>query len=761
MNVVITNGVALMPRKFREGLDYWSSGDGRPGSDTYAGSGPGVFVPADSQFDGCLEISKAQPVVQVRYMDVTPILRGTYIRVTARFKAVSGELPTVRIAGTPLSGSTVISGVATQGPSRVPTSYGTVYEVSAIIGTGARQGVDIVWPTANGGHLGVDISGPNGGIIRVDDIEIEDVTNVFLRGMLGLVDVRDFGAIGDGVTDDSAAFIAADAAANGREVLISAGTYRLNNHVTFQSQVRFEGRIVMPRNKHLIFQRNFDYATYADAFGDEEEAFKRAWQALLNYSDHNGLDLCGRRIAVTAPIDMAAAEGSKSTFETRRLIFNGELHAVAGPAWTSAVATSQASYSSANPRVLTNVSNVANVEVGALVTGTGVGREVYVRERNIGAQTLTLSAPLYDAQGTQVFTFTRFKYLFDFSGFQKISNLVFHDLHLSCEGVCSAIMLAPAGMNVQIRDTQISKPADRGITSIGRGCQDLTIDRCQFFSNEMSAPVPNRKTLVLNSNANDVKLRDNRIVRFRHFAVMGGEGALITGNHWFHGDDVSDGIRLGGLVITTTNPRSMIDGNYIDNNFIEWTNEHEVNPAFANQFSFGGLTITSNTFMNIDVADWFNWIVIKPYGPGHFIHGLSVVGNVFRSTSGRIERIERVDSSIADLDRSRMRNVVFSDNVFHNIDIETRNPLSVDHDQTSAASTWTLGTNGRLPFGGYARTVEAIVPESRLRNGSGAFVYTMPGVTKSEGTNNDQIKLHWPESTRGAVRVSVRMDNPN
>jgi len=62
---------------------------------------------------------------------------------------------------------------------------------------------------------------------------------------------------------------------------------------------------------------------------------------------------------------------------------------------------------------------------------------------------------------------------------------------------------------------------------------------------------------------------------------------------------------------------SVITGNYIDNNYIEWTNEHEADPALGAQYSLGGLTITGNIFTASDVAPYFNWIVVKPYGPDH------------------------------------------------------------------------------------------------------------------------------------------------
>ena len=68
MNKAITDGVLLMPPAFGNGLDVWSSGDGTPGSDTYANAANAAFVPADQDFSGCLEIQKIASTTRLRYM---------------------------------------------------------------------------------------------------------------------------------------------------------------------------------------------------------------------------------------------------------------------------------------------------------------------------------------------------------------------------------------------------------------------------------------------------------------------------------------------------------------------------------------------------------------------------------------------------------------------------------------------------------------------------------------------------------------------
>ena len=761
MNKAITDGVVFEPLPFAAGLGVWSSGDGTPGSDTYAVSGTGVFVAADQDFGGCLEVQKTTTTARLRYMGETPILKGCYLRVRASVKAVAGPLPAVRISGYPgKAGGGKQGGQTETAASTQLTTYGEVVEVSAIVAVADKTGVDLVWDKAAYGHFGIDLTGPSGGLVRVDDIIIEDVSHIFARDIMSTIDVRDYGAKGDGTTDDSAAFEAADAAASGRTILVSQGTFYLSKNVTLENKIRFEGTITQPADKRFIMQKGYNYEAYLNAFGDEVLAFKKAYQALLNFSDHESLDLCGRRISLSEPIDMQAADPDRTVYATRRVVRNGQFQATGTTGWDVDVSTSVGTYDTDNPTRLTNVTNVANVPVGALVEGTGVGREVYVSGRNIGAKILYLSQPLYDAQGVQNYTFRRFKYLLDFSGYSNFSQFVLDDIEFQGNGKASGIMLAPDGLTFHLRDCFVTRPKDRGLTSIGTGCQGMMVDRCQFNSAETALRVQDRVSIAINTNANDVKLRDNRVMLFKHFAIIGGSTSIIAGNHWFQGDSEKDGVRMGGLIITTPNPSTSITGNYIDNNFIEWTNEHSAEPALGAQFSFGGVTMTGNMFFASNVAASFKFIVIKPFGPGHFIHGLGVTGNTFRTINGFIDGVEKIDTTFADLEFSRMRTVDFSANTFHGVTNEVFNPAYLTHTQSTAASTWTLETAPHLPFEGRARFVDAVIAEGTLRSEDNSAVYLAPSVEGGEGSDKRDVKLGWGAKTKGTVRYTVRMDNP-
>jgi hypothetical protein len=646
------------------------------------------------------------------------------------------------------------------GPTVTLTSYGEVATVQAIIGSGNRQGVDMVWGTEPQiAHLGLDLTGATGGVVRIDDLVIEDVTEVFHRKMIDVVDVRDYGAVGDGTTDDSTAFEAADAAAGGRTVLVSAGTYRLAGNVTFDNPVRFEGKVTMPAGNRLVCTRNYDLTTYSAAFGSEAEGFRRGLQALFYFTDHVVFDLSGRKVELSAPIDVAALAGLGS-LTSRRVITNGQLNAVGGAGWDTDVVSSVATYSTNNPSRLTDVQNVANIPVGARVSGSGVGREVYVLSKNVGAGTVTLSAPLWNAAGTRTYTFRRYKYLLDFSGFDNLARFEITDMEFNCAGLCSGVMLATAGLTFRLADCVINAPKDRGITSIGLGCQGMIVDQCQFLSNEQAVPAQDRNTIALNANANDVKLRDNRVVRFAHFAVLGGNGNMLVGNHFFQGDDQNNGVRQAGVVLMQTNCKTMLTGNYIDNCFIEWTNEQDPEPNLNGEFSFGGLTLTGNIFTCNDVSAAFRWFVVKPRGPGHFINGLTVTGNIFRTVNATIDRVEKVDTTNAGLDPARFRNLVFDGNTYNGVSQMTMNPVVVAHDQNTEAATWTVDGSAYLPFSGQALTVTGVVAEGEVRTAANAVRHDMPYVVTRAGSARDRVQLKWPVAVAGKARVTLRCDSP-
>lgn len=761
MNKAITQGLVLMPPPFSAGLNLWSREDGLPGQGSYLAQANAAYVPSDQDFGGCLELQKTTTTQKLRCFQNIPCQPGLYLRVTARVKAMSGALPSVAIAGwAGTSGGANVTAAQQVGPSVALTAYGTVVTVTAIIGSGNRQGVDMIWGTAPAfGHFGLNLTGANGGVVRIDDITIEDVTSVFHAEMFDWVDVRDYGAKGDGITDDRDAFEAADTAAAGRTVVVSPGSYYLGSNMTFDNPVKFEGTVTMPDAARLACTRDFNLDTYAAAFGNELKGFKKALQALFYFTDHVSLDLRGRRVELSEPIDVAALSGL-TTFAQRRMICNGQLTVLAGTAWDTTTVTATATYSSANTQKLTGVTNIATIPVGARISGTGVGREVYVTARNLATATLDLSAPLVGGSGTRSYTFQRYRYMLDFGGFADLSKFELVNLEILCGGDASGVLLAAAGSTFRVADCVFNRPKDRGITSYSQGCQGLMVDNCQFLSNEQGLPVQSRTTIMLNANQNDVKIRNCRSAKFATTAILQGTGHLFVGNHFFQGDDESTGTRRAGIVLTTPNSKTLLTGNYIDNCFVELTNEHADLPDYNAQYSFGGLTVTGNTFTVQGVGGWFSWIVITPRGTGHFVSGLSVTGNVFRARDGDIDRVEKVDTTYAPLTYTSFRNVTFEANTFNGVAQATSSPLLIEHNQATAADTWVVDGAAYMPFLGRARNVTGVVMEGAVTNAANATQWVQPYVQVEQGTVGGLVNLKWPSAVKGRAQVSIRCDNP-
>ena len=137
-------------------------------------------------------------------------------------------------------------------------------------------GVDMVWGRKTVcGHFGIDLKGPIGGVIRIDGLVIEDLTELFFWDFLNQVDVRDYGALGAGSADDRAAVFAADAAATGREILVPAGTYFIDRSLILHAPMSFKGTLKMSESLELYLTKPFDLAIYIQAFGDKETGFPK------------------------------------------------------------------------------------------------------------------------------------------------------------------------------------------------------------------------------------------------------------------------------------------------------------------------------------------------------------------------------------------------------------------------------------------------------------------------------------------------------
>ncbi|WP_299917349.1 glycosyl hydrolase family 28-related protein [uncultured Roseobacter sp.] len=590
MNKAITDGAQLMPPPFAKTIGAFSQGDGTPGSQTYETSGR--IISDDPDFGSCLELTKTKNIQTLRYLGETPVLPGCYLRVSARIKAVKGPLPTVRVAGfAGGQGGVQIKGIVIAGPATAIAEGDGVVEVSAIVGAGARIGVDMVWGReALYGHFGLDFAGPNGGVLRIESIRIEDVTNIFLRDILSVVDVRDYGAVGDGETDDTAAFETAIAAAQGRQLLVSRGQFLLTRHVTLPGPVHFEGTVTMPDDAALLICRGFDLAHYADAFGNAELGLRKGIQALMTADAPRAFDLCGRRVALYAPI-CPKTVAELPVASSRRVLHNGVLVAQASPAWEDERILSSATYDKDQPTSLTGVENLSRISIGALVETEESDHEIFVGARDTAAQQVTLSGRLPLESGAHMITFRRSKYLLDFSKVERLNDLTLSDVEFQCEAHANGVLLAASGRNFQMKDCAIGEPRERGLTSPGQGCSNLVLDRTDIVTRRGRG----RKITGFNVNADGARVQNCTGYGAQPWGVFHGSKVIVTGNRIAQPAGIA---KSGtGLLLTRPDVSGVVQGNHFENCHVRQIPGDAVHYASA-------LAVSGNTVSARGNDDW-------------------------------------------------------------------------------------------------------------------------------------------------------------
>ena len=181
MNFHATSELDLMPPAFAEGLDDWSCGDGTPESATYDEADNARLVRGDADFGVCLELRKIAAVQRLRYMGEVPLRAGSSIEISARLKALRGSLPEARIAAWPGGAQgREVADLPQAGPLVAIDGHDTVFEIRAVIGPEARPGVDLAWDRrALYAHVGLDLVGPVGGVVRIEAVAVRDVSRRF------------------------------------------------------------------------------------------------------------------------------------------------------------------------------------------------------------------------------------------------------------------------------------------------------------------------------------------------------------------------------------------------------------------------------------------------------------------------------------------------------------------------------------------------------------------------------------------------------
>lgn len=188
-------------------------------------------------------------------------------------------------------------------------------------------------------------------------------------------------------------------------------------------------------------------------------------------------------------------------------------------------------------------------------------------------------------------------------------------------------------------------------------------------------------------------------------------------------------------------------------------NEHDVKVnASASNKPFETLSLTGNIFTSSDTPAWFTYIRLAPYGAGHTIDGISVIGNTFKTIgSGTIDRVEGVDTSEGSFDHGATKAVTFTGNSFDSVVERTESPAVVRVTTAGVSNSWSVDLSAKLPFGGQALGVDAVMPQGDILDGGGVPQFVQPA---AQLAGNSNVAIKWPTAVSGTVHMVARVDLP-
>lgn len=168
--------IDLTPPRFVEGLADWFCGAGASGG-ADAAPGRARLVAADPDFGACLELRKLEPEQRLRYMGELPIRSGARVEIRLRLRLIHGPATLARVAATPgAAGGVILAGLPACGAAMALPADGAPATLRLVVGREPGPGVDLVWDArALYAHVGLDLLGPCGGVVRVADLAAREI----------------------------------------------------------------------------------------------------------------------------------------------------------------------------------------------------------------------------------------------------------------------------------------------------------------------------------------------------------------------------------------------------------------------------------------------------------------------------------------------------------------------------------------------------------------------------------------------------------
>ena len=507
-----------------------------------------------------------------------------------------------------------------------------------------------------------------------------------------------FGAAGDNITDDQAELVAAFA--SGQPVLIHKPYYIAStlNIPAGANVIFWPGGTIKPANGvavNINREAKVAYAPGAQAFdlslggtlrstsgfGSDNRGgglkissyissdstvpatagFKQAIKDLFNLNVYT-LDLEGRRIIIDNEIDMAALTGITSKSVWKR-ITNGYIDTtgfdVNAPETNGTVASVSFTANSA----VATMASTANLKAGMEVTaGTRLPRGTFVQSIDSATQ-ITLSKSSMTT-GSSTLSWWRRRYVLDFSGFTALSRFTMDNLYINLQTNASFYLSSMNDDIVEFKNCRFVNPKRFCINQFALG-GGMVIEGCDFISDE-AATAPHLRTRIACILNGDCRVANNRWAFFLHAAIFDGYASQIVGNHPFAGSGGVSATHMANFVFQQGGDLVIV-GNYIDNGWLEFTNELYAGNASA---SIGGFNVSGNRFVTKTSDAAYAFIVIKPYNAAAPLNGIIIANNTFKPLTGgggvAITAATKLDTTAGNIDTATPEDIYMGNNSFKN-----------------------------------------------------------------------------------------------
>lgn len=349
------------------------------------------------------------------------------------------------------------------------------------------------------------------------------------------------------------------------------------------------------------------------------------------------------------------------------------------------------------------VASTASLSAGMEVTGTGLSRGTYIKSVD-SLTTVTLNTLAWTVGTAQSYTFTKHQFMLNWRKFQDLARSYLWGNQLNCAGFCGGVQYALDGVSNWMVMNRFTQLKERGFVDYWRGSGGLN-----FAQNDLTFSAATQASAHgVVTTSNDFKFLGNRVTTCKHHQIHHGGGILINGNHWWGGDNA-------GLVMTGREYKSTVIGNYIDNNWIELSDE-AANLAAGEKY-IGLINITGNHFTsnNAPAASW-RFIKVAPHIVDRQLAEIDFTGNTLKDfANGSIPfRIDGIDTTNGTIDHTVRKRVFFANNGFKGIGHITADPHTqiVVIEDGDDDDTFDADFDNMLPFEGRAQQCTAFVPHN-------------------------------------------------